>query len=313
MRLCSALPDHMRTSLSYQCATIALTTPSPRPIPQRHASRALLGLLPMTITLRVSSAPLVASKSEPSVCHVVLETSVRADKPACAHNAPQVRCASRVCHCFYSCATLLLRRTSPAIVMRAFCVAAGKYSNITEASDCIVCGNGTANGLIGQTSCTVCPLRQYRVNLGQPTAALAASCKNCPNGWVPDIARTSCSACSPGFIQVNDSCVACGLGNSTLGKSGQTQCTVCTSGRFANVTGLPDCYGCTDNTWSSSGAANCTFCPAGQKHQSHTSCFNCNAGQQQVGENCFDCAKGQYAPIGKRLLASESTHLCAVC
>lgn len=218
---------------------------------------------------------------------------------------------------------------------------AGQSSPIGS-SKCFTCPSGKhgigcidcAAGKYG-TPCTDCPTGQYSsagsvycesCPSGEPNAN-ASNCIDCPAGTV--IQDYFCADCAAGFYQQEKMCVNCPSG--WISSGGQTNCTICGSGKFENnsiscdecPTGLKTnlmhegsyrccsaCSECSAGYYRAVEGEVCLTCPSGKySNNEAVSCTNCNAviGEYAVGtknRHCLTCPEGY---------ATDGTSVCTNC
>jgi hypothetical protein len=140
-----------------------------------------------------------------------------------------------------------------------------------------------------------------------PTGALACDDPFLGPGPKSYIDRVSCQYCLPGNgcsktdcgakdfnpLNVNPKCLPCPKGSQAPGGVGvMAPCELCATGKFANVTALPECYLCPSGKFSEvTGNTKCndTHCPKGEAAP---------GGATADIKNCTACQVGTFSPGG---------------
>lgn len=122
------------------------------------------------------------------------------------------------------------------------------YELITEVDEIL----GTTSSL-----CDECPAGKYQDVAG------VLSCKECPPGFVSEVAAMECTACLAGKYQddaVDLSCKECPVGK-FQDQTNQESCMVCNAGMYNDQTGQQSCIHCEDGKTTvkgtNSAAADC--------------------------------------------------------
>eukprot|EP00435_Cladocopium_sp_Y103_P034368 s881_g8.t2 len=125
---------------------------------------------------------------------------------------------------------------------------------------------------------------------------------------LPVLSVLVASTCSPGEELVDGACTACGDG--TFESNGT--CYVCPAGKYADVTGLTECYECSMGTYLSDDGVNwklhtlpdlCVPCPRGRASNATgaAECQECTPGRYsdfQGNSECYQCYWGAAAENG---------------
>ena len=170
-----------------------------------------------------------------------------------------------------------------------------------------MCLPGTIAATARSTNCSQCPATTYQPSRG------ASHCLSCGDGWYcPTGSSVRIPAsCLPGtflpsgvtFFSDAD-CETCPVTKYCSG--GNTGAKLCSSGSFANVTGLAECYECAAGRYQqAAGSTACETCPLGGYCEANTAVpTRCAAGSfgNESGltsqEGCHDCPAGSACSLG---------------
>lgn len=145
----------------------------------------------------------------------------------------------------------------------------------------------------------MCPNNTYSKTVG---ATSNSSCLACGQNYASDEGSTTC-ACKPGYVTFGDVCWQC-LAGSYKENTGNSTCTPCPSGTYAQIAGATSrsvCIPCEGDLTSPPGSTNC-FCKIGYKPLTvGGDCVPCPSGYYQpygFNETCNVCFRNQYSPEG---------------
>ena len=180
----------------------------------------------------------------------------------------------------------------------------GKANNV-EGADCLDCIAGYVQPSVGQSLCIICGKQEWQNLNGQTT------CKTCGiddpfiGNYGHKSARDNCTYCGTGYKVSNGACTACPTGMHQPYTTYQTQCYVCSKGKFNPDTGQTNCQNCPvgryQDNQDNTAKTDCINCAAGTYASTtgKTICDNCHAGKYQdlpTQTSCKNCAKGQVTP-----------------
>lgn len=176
----------------------------------------------------------------------------------------------------------------------------GWVVNSTNATVCTACAAGKSQSLSGQVTCVTCAKGKYQWRTN------ASDCLDCEvgkfNGWDASVwdalrAAPNCTGCSVGrYAEV----------------TGSSACSMCGEDRFQNGTNASFCYACTVGWYAGPGQTACSLCAAGKYQVWGVGCFDCLVSTYQPGRGrtyCEQCPNGKYGYDN----ASTSLSDCAVC
>jgi hypothetical protein len=138
----------------------------------------------------------------------------------------------------------------------AFCLPCGPGTSKPSEGDnayCRPCDPGFYSNASVNQACMPCD--EYSV---APTPGLSR-CVRCGIGFMPDVNRTKCSTCAPGYSGAM--CTPCPSGFAKP-LPGMGVCTPCPAGTASASTGIL-CEGCPPNTYSTISSSRCVFCNVG--------------------------------------------------
>ena len=121
------------------------------------------------------------------------------------------------------------------------------------------------------------------------------------------------SLCGTGFYSVSGSvgCEPCGLGRANP-FVGQTECACCAVGTFANVSGLSQCFDCSET--SSKCNQRCTSSPiCSCEGNSNCDIHRCSAGCTFQKDTCSQAPAGSYTRCGSPSNCSASANVVEQC
>ena len=158
---------------------------------------------------------------------------------------------------------------------------AGSYGVCTKcASGKLAAQRGTDVNKVGNnTICELCPPGR---------AGIDGLCDNCGGGAKPNVNRSQCIPCEPGYYS-----------------SGGVECIVCPGG-FSADTGAGGCTACAPGEIGNAGI--CSRCPSGSQplFAAPTRCYDCPSGYAGIEGSCSACAPG-YQPVADRTSCERCT------
>eukprot|EP00741_Cyanophora_paradoxa_P025651 tig00000385_g24755.t1 len=165
----------------------------------------------------------------------------------------------------------------------------------------------------------------------------SSSPSRCPEGTVPNSARTECNPCPKGTYELNKECLRCEL-NSVAADPGRTACVPCPAGHVSTADfqtcvpcpggtykgdGDTTCVPVPDNSVASPGSATYKNCTAGYvANLARTSCVACRKGSYHANGSCELCplhhvapqdAATSCVPCGPGFVASPDLQTCLPC
>ena len=198
--------------------------------------------------------------------------------------------------------------------------ALGRYSDTSGmTSQCVDCGVGFSQHLVGQALCFPCTPGEFQDSTGESACkkcgvnffsenSRSATCQLCEAGKGTSLHQGSarCTSCSVGRAGTGGggTCMDCAVGQYRSGamttdvnydlkcelcatgkyqnQNGQALCLPCTPGKFMEQTGEQSkCQGCSVNSYSNeAGADSCTPCAAGKSSEEGSArCSTCSVGR----------------------------------
>ena len=176
------------------------------------------------------------------------------------------------------------------------CVASpvGQYSldNAMSPTDCPI---GTANDILGVTTCDACTGSTYAADEGLSTCDVCADTVTTDSGKNIGCS-TDVTVCGAGktFDGRENRCV-CSAGYGTMNNA--ATCTACNTGKFSGG-GTERCKACAVGKYSKAESAACSSCPVGTANDGNGNCNRCHKGMEPnpISSACVACADGWYNP-----------------
>ena len=170
----------------------------------------------------------------------------------------------------------------------------GKYSDFGGPKPCETCPDSSTSAMSASSclcksgfsgwnwkACTPCAAGTYKESLG---SAQCSTCSVNQTSPVMSTARTDC-ICKAGFFLTSSF--------DPWLQYDVFACTLCTPGKYKNVSGNQQCSNCPINTMSSSGGTDLSACQCNAGFTGSVSCFACAAGTYKtvIGSgSCTDCS-----------------------
>ena len=169
----------------------------------------------------------------------------------------------------------------------------GRFGKLPKQVLCQVCPRNTFTELTLQTLCKNCKIGEYT------TAPGSASCITCGAGKFGKSFGTGCSKCPSGWYREDgypqtDTCVQCKLAETTI-TDGSASCSKCDFGRYGSERGI--CLDCSTGRFQDSkGQPDCMDCNLGTVTPGSSSCVKCESGRYGTQEPgvCSACPEHLY-------------------
>eukprot|EP00698_Gefionella_okellyi_P001450 TRINITY_DN11405_c0_g1_i11.p1 TRINITY_DN11405_c0_g1~~TRINITY_DN11405_c0_g1_i11.p1 ORF type:complete len:2212 (+),score=424.46 TRINITY_DN11405_c0_g1_i11:34-6669(+) len=179
---------------------------------------------------------------------------------------------------------------------------AGSYTNSSGLTACSACARGLWSE-VGMGYCNSCERGTYGSAVGDLSV-----CVPCSAGtYSANEGLANCTACDLGHWANSRSyqCTACATGSYAAGPGDNATCIQCSAGAFTNVSASTMCTKCDLGYWSASGDTHCTACLAGNyANVSGDSgvCRPCASGSFSANDGstrCETCLRGSWSTTGR--------------